>query len=114
MSTESLCDRVGGTEGTKRPGRVRLPFRALCPAIVTVIESILDESRSNSSLALLVSLLCVSTCPSPFFPSFADTRIIRYHQTPFVTFGPPLQMTTIIQNINEVKTPFDLHLLCDK
>ena len=96
----------GGRDGGNKTAGVRLPFRALCPAIVTVIESILDESRSNSSPCLLVrlpvsSFLCVSSRPSPFFPSFADTRIIRYHQTPFVAFASPLQMTTIIQNINE-------------
>ena len=97
-------------KGTKRPGgqagsSVRLPFRALCPAIVTVIESILDESQSNSSSSLCVCLSLSTVIRSSFLCSPSHNKIP--HQTPFVTSDPPpLQMTAIIQNINERGTLF--------
>ena len=96
---------MGGREEGNKTARVRLPFSALCPAIVTVIESILDESQSNSSPSFSVCLSLssvfrrVASCPS-FLCSHCHSHN-KIPQTPFVASDPALQMTAIIQNINE-------------
>ena len=56
-----------------RGATVRSPCLSVCLSPVSVLPLCFDASF----------------LPSPFFPSFADTRIIRYHQTPFVAFAPP-------------------------